>query len=92
MTAPDSQDEYDGPVYGVCPNGHGDENGIIAAEESYRADVFFNCPVCGAPLEYAEACKDNHPWCVGPEGPNQDAAWDGKCSTCSIAGVKLRAE
>lgn len=75
------------PTYGVCPNGHGDEQGIIAAEVSADARPYPNCPVCGHRLDYADACTMDHEWCVGPEGPTIDgASWGGKCSDCYIDG------
>ena len=43
--------ETDRVVYGICPNGHGDEKGVIRAEESYDARPYPNCPVCGYRLE-----------------------------------------
>jgi hypothetical protein len=39
-----------GAVYGRCPEGHGDERGIIAAEQSYAAGIHPNCPICGLRL------------------------------------------
>jgi len=75
----------DTPRYGVCPNGHGDENGIIAAEVSADARPHPNCPICGASLEHADDCTDDHAWCVGPDGPTIDGqAFGGKCSTCAL--------
>jgi hypothetical protein len=38
-------------TYGTCPNGHGDENGEIAAEVSADARPYPNCPICGYALE-----------------------------------------
>jgi hypothetical protein len=81
------------PTYGVCPNGHGDESGIIAAEESFAAREYANCPLCGRSLQYADACLNDHSWCVGPEGPDIDGeAWGGKCSTCKLNEVTVCAE
>lgn len=86
-------DDTSTPVLGVCPNGHGDEQGIIAAEVSYAAHPHPNCPICGSRLKYTDACEEDYPWCVGPEGPDVDgAAWDGKCSTCALATTEAEAE
>lgn len=38
-------------TYGTCPNGHGDHNDEIAAEASYAARSYPNCPLCGYALE-----------------------------------------
>lgn len=39
-----------GALYGACPNGHGDENGRIAAEVSGGRRSYPNCPICGVRL------------------------------------------
>lgn len=39
-----------GALYGTCPEGHGDENGRIAAEVSYGRLPFPNCPICAKRL------------------------------------------
>lgn len=36
-----------GALYGTCPEGHGDENGRIAAEVSAGRHPYPNCPICG---------------------------------------------
>lgn len=36
-----------GDLYGTCPDGHGDENGRIAAEVSWGRRPYPNCPICG---------------------------------------------
>jgi len=40
-----------GALYGICPNGHGDETGEIAAEVSFERESYPNCPLCGAALD-----------------------------------------
>lgn len=46
-----TKEELDGgALYGRCPNGHGDEDGIIAAEVSYHRYEYPNCPICGIEL------------------------------------------
>lgn len=40
-----------GSIYGTCPEGHGDENGEIAAEVSFDRRPYPNCPICAAQLE-----------------------------------------
>lgn len=63
VTATDTVHD-DVPQYGICPNGHGDEHGIIAAEVSADAFQYPNCPICGSRLEYADGCINDHPWCL----------------------------
>lgn len=40
-----------GSVYGTCPEGHGDEQGEIAAEVSEGRRYYPNCPICASRLE-----------------------------------------
>lgn len=40
-----------GALYGLCPEGHGDENGVIAAEVSASRRPYANCPICGRRLD-----------------------------------------
>lgn len=51
MTTTMSEEEETATTHGKCPNGHGDEDGIIAAEESFDAHSYPNCPICGCKLE-----------------------------------------
>ena len=46
-----------GDLYGTCPNGHGDEDGDIAAEVSWGRRSYPNCPICGHRLENTYTVK-----------------------------------